>query len=178
MTVTDLDRFQADRVVAEIYPEVGFNIRLSDVNAALGIAQLKKLDTFLARLRTLGKRYDSALKEFSCVDVRAVPSFAVPTYQSYILSLRGASWSQRDRVLDVMLERGVATKRGLMAAHLEPCYRDTDLGRLSGSLRHTEEAVAQTMLLPIFPTLSDEEQTFIVGQLREALAEVLPRLGL
>ncbi len=170
MSVSDIDRHRANRVLIEQYPEIGYNFRLSDLQAAVGLAQLQKLDGFLERRRTVAARYATALEEFESVDAPFVPDYAEPNYQSYIVRLRDADRSLRNCVLDAMHARGVATRRGLMAIHREPCYQGA---RVSGSLRHSDQADAQTMILPIYTELSEEDQAYVIQQLREVLQEVV-----
>jgi dTDP-4-amino-4,6-dideoxygalactose transaminase len=69
-------------------------------------------------------------------------------------------------VLDEMHRRGVATRRGLMACHLEACYRGA---RIAGSLRHTEAATDQTMILPMYADLAEDDQARVVDALRAVL---------
>ncbi len=167
MSISDLERHGAERVVHEEYPEVGYNFRLCDLQAAIGLVQLRKLDHFLARRRAIAAYYDRALEAFDTVDAPFVPAFARPNYQSYIVRLRDADAARRDAVLDEMLRRGVQTRRGLMASHREACYRGA---RIAGSLRHTEAATDQTMVLPMYTDLTEEEQARIVTALRDAVA--------
>ena len=174
MSLSDMERHAADRVVIEEYPEVGYNFRLSDLHAAVGLAQLEKLEGFLARRRALAARYNAALAGREDVAPPFAPDFAEPNHQSYIVRLRGTDRAERDRVLDAMQRRGVATRRGLMAVHREACYRQA---RVSGSLRHAEEADAQTLILPIHAELSDEDQDYAIRQLRETLEERRARGG-
>jgi dTDP-4-amino-4,6-dideoxygalactose transaminase len=68
-----------------------------------------------------------------------------------------------------MHRRGVATRRGLMAVHREPPYREA---RIAGSLAHTEAAADQTMILPIYAGLTDEEQRYVIEALGESLRAV------
>lgn len=167
MSVSDLERHAADRVVIESYPEVGYNFRLSDLHAALGLAQLEKLERLLAERRALAERYDAALAEIPGAVRPRAPAWAEPCHQSYIVRLAGADRAGRDRVMDALHAAGVATRRGLMAVHREPPYRDA---RRGGSLRHSEEADDQTLLLPLYPGLSEDDQAFVVARLREAMA--------
>jgi len=166
MSISDLDRHRAARPLIEEYPEVGFNFRLSDVQAAIGLAQLAKLDAFLARRRLLAARYQQALAGFPELEAPFAPKGAEPNHQSYIVRIRGADAERRNRVIEELQRRGVASRRGLMASHLEPCHRAV---RRSGSLPETERAAAQTLLLPIFHELSEADQDFVIACLREAL---------
>jgi dTDP-4-amino-4,6-dideoxygalactose transaminase len=166
MSVSDLDRHRAGRPLIEDYPEVGYNFRLSDLQAAVGLAQLAKLDAFLARRRQLASRYAAALAAFPDVEAPFAPPGAEPNFQSYIVRLRGADAERRNRVLEELQRRGVASRRGLMASHREPCYRGT---RCAGALHETERAAAQTLLLPIFHELSEADQDYVLACFREAL---------
>jgi dTDP-4-amino-4,6-dideoxygalactose transaminase len=172
MSISDVDRHGADRVITEAYPEVGYNFRLSDLHAAVGLAQLEKLAAFVERRRALATNYDRALEELAELVTPHVPGFAEPNYQSYIVRLHGGDRSARDALLDGMLHRGVATRRGLMAVHREASHPNP---RISGSLEHTERAEAETFILPVYPDLSDDDQRFVVNALRETLAEVMHR---
>jgi dTDP-4-amino-4,6-dideoxygalactose transaminase len=165
MSVSDLERHRSKTVVIEAYGEVGFNFRMSDLQAAVGVAQLARLEEFLARRREIASRYGRALAELPGVVAPGAPGWATPNHQSYMIRMPGADAAERDRVLDVMWSRGVAVRRGVMAAHLEPCYRGA-----AASLPETEHAASQTLLLPIFHGLSDGQQETVV----EALAEALP----
>jgi perosamine synthetase len=167
MSISDVERHRADRVINETYSEIGYNFRLSDLHAAVGIAQLAKLDRLVARRRAVAAFYGEALRHLAAVEPPFVPDFAAPNYQSYIVRLRGAGEAARNRVLDDMYRRGVTMRRGLMAVHREAPYRGA---RISGSLRHTEAATDQTMILPIHAGLTDEEQRYVIENLAEVLA--------
>ena len=114
-----------------------------------------------------------------CSRVRGC-AYAEANQQSYILRLCGADRSARDRLLDALSARGVATRRGLMAVHLEEPYRETrqiPQARRGGSLRESELADSQTFLLPVFPALSQEDQDYVVSCLGEVLEELGPMDG-
>jgi perosamine synthetase len=165
MSVSDLERHRSGRALPEEYPEIGYNFRLSDLHAAVGLAQLAKLEAFLARRRALAARYGAALAALPELEAPFAPQGAEPNYQSYIVRIRGAGEARRNAVLAELQRRGVASRRGLMASHREPCHR----GARAGPLPETERAAAQTLLLPIFHELRDDEQDFVVDALRAAL---------
>jgi dTDP-4-amino-4,6-dideoxygalactose transaminase len=169
MSVSDLERHRAERAIVETYPEVGYNFRLSDLHAAVGIAQLAKLEELLASRRRIAARYDAALAG-SRVEAREAPPWATPNHQSYLVRLRGAGAAARDRVLDRLHRRGVGARRGLMAVHREPAYRDRPPRR---PLPHTEAAEASTLVLPIFPGLEADDQGYVIEELRAAVEEAL-----
>ena len=171
MSVSDLERHQSERVIVEEYGEIGYNFRLSDLHAAVGLAQLAKLDGFLTRRRAIAQRYDAALADIPRLAAPHVPDGMEPNYQSYIVRLRGAERDQRDELLNAMQARGIATRRGLMAAHLEPCYQ----GRpLRWPLSHSVAAEAQTFVLPMYTELTEADQEHVVAQLRSVVGELFP----
>ncbi len=174
MSISDVERHRAAFLVRESYDEVGFNLRLSDVHAALGLAQLAKLPRLLARRRAVAARYATSLAGETAVVLPHVPDGAQPNYQSYIVRLRGEVAGQRNRVMDGLLRRGVATRRGLMASHLEAAHRDT---LRAGPLPHTEAAARETLLLPCHAELSDDDIDYVVTSLREALVEAAASAG-
>jgi len=166
MSVSDLERHRAERPLIESYPEVGFNFRLSDLQAAVGLAQLAKLPAFLARRRLLAERYRAALAGLPELEAPWAPPGTEPNFQSYIVRIRGADAERRNRVIEQLQLRGVASRRGLMASHLEPCHQRA---RRADALRETERAAAQTLLLPIFHELTESDQDYVIDSLRAAL---------
>jgi perosamine synthetase len=165
MSVSDTARHGATQLVIERYVCVGYNYRMSDVHAALGLAQMDRLDEIVQRRRTLAARYDRAFAEMSSLHTPFVPDYAVPNYQSYILQLAPDAPTTRDALLRALLARGVATKPGLMTIHREPAYR----GCRTGPLPNTELAGNRSLLLPLFPQMTDAEQQQVIGAVRESL---------
>ncbi len=163
-SVSDLARHRADTVVIEEYAELGYNYRMTDIQAAIGLEQIKKLDCILTERRRLAARYALLLADLPGVTPPQVPDWATHTYQSYAVRLDPARTPPREAVMAHMLRRGVATRRGVMAIHEEPLYRD---GRTF--LPVTEAVTRETLLLPIFTTLTDVEQDTVVEALREAV---------
>lgn len=169
-SVSDLARHHASTVILEEYDELGYNYRMTDVQAAVGLEQLKKADWILGRRRDLGERYTRLLADIPGVTPPYSPAEASHTYQSYAVRLDPSVWSPRDVVMERMLAQGIATRRGVMAIHLEPYYR-----RRCGHIHLpvTEEATRQTMLLPLFATMTEGEQDMVV----EALHAVCRSVG-
>src|SRR5256712_9075006 len=166
MSVSDLDRHKADRVILEEYEELGFNYRMTDIQASIGLVQLRRLDELLRIRRAKAERYDQELAEIRGVEVPYVPPYAEHTYQSYCLRLGKAAPVDREDLMTRLLRRGIATRRGVMASHLEQVYRDRG-GRVS--LPVTEDASRTTMLIPLFAAMTDDEQTYVIESLREEL---------
>jgi len=166
MSVSDLDRHKADRVIIEEYNELGFNYRMTDIQASIGLVQLGRLDELLRIRRAKAQRYNEELAEVKGIEVPFVPKYAAHTYQSYCLRLTKDCRLDREELMTNLLRRGIATRRGVMASHLEKTYTSRQ-GNVS--LPITEEATRTTMLIPLFATMSDEEQSWVIESLREEL---------
>lgn len=166
MSVSDIERHAADKIILETYPELGYNYRMTDMQAAIGVEQMKKLPSILNKRKQLARRYDSELQKIPHLRVPVVPPYADHNYQSYWIELLDSSPVDRNTLMALLLEKGIATRRGIMAIHREPCYR----AYVSSALPNTERMTDGTLLLPLYPSLSEEELVFITDSLREVLA--------
>jgi dTDP-4-amino-4,6-dideoxygalactose transaminase len=165
MSVSDLDRHKADRPILEEYHELGFNYRMTDIQASIGLVQLRRLDELLRIRIAKAERYERELSGIPQLRTPYTPPYATHTYQSYCLDLDPAV--DRDDLMARLLRRGIATRRGVMASHLEKIYRDR-VGTVS--LPITEQKAKSTMLIPLFATMTDDEQTYVIESLREELS--------
>jgi dTDP-4-amino-4,6-dideoxygalactose transaminase len=160
-------RHQSGTTDFEEYCELGYNYRMSDVHAAIGLAQLGKLDWILAERRRLAERYSALLAG----DERIVPPYEPPTYmhtfQSYCVRLHtGGRGPARASIMAELAAQGIATRKGVMATHLEPTYRSQ---MPDVSLPVTETAADETLLLPLYAGMTEAEQDTVVSALRRAL---------
>jgi perosamine synthetase len=153
MSLSDHARHVMRPTVFETYPEIGFNHRITDIQASIGLRQLDRLDDALARRRVIAERYWAALAQHPFLRPPVVPGGLEPNWQSYQISLTANAPLTRDAVMDRLYEAGVPTRRGVMASHLEPPYRRTD-----HDLPVTEAAAASTLQLPMHPTLTAAQQ--------------------
>jgi len=165
-SISDLARHSAKKVLFEKYTVLGYNYRISDLEAAVGIMQLKKLPHILERRRKLAERYSGILGKIDCLEVPYVPGYAKPNFQSYIVRLKKNSPKTQKQVIQEMQKKGIATRPGVMAIHLEPLYRKKYEGI---SLPVTEECSRSTILLPLFPQMSEKEQVYVIENLEEVL---------
>ena len=164
MSVSDLDRHKAERPILEEYHELGFNYRMTDIQASIGLVQIRRLDELLKIRVAKADRYGRELADLKKVRTPYTPPYATHTYQSYCLDLDASV--DRDDLMARLLRRGVATRRGVMASHLEKVYLDR-VGKVS--LPITEQKARSTMLIPLFATMTDDEQTYVIESLREEL---------
>ena len=166
MSVSDLARHQADRVIIEEYPEVGFNYRMTDIQASIGLVQIRRLDELLAQRRVRADRYNRELPGIRGIEIPYVPPYAEHTYQSYCVRLTKDCPLDREELMTRLLRRGIATRRGVMASHLERTYTERQ-----GTVRLpiTEEATRTTMVIPLYASMTEDEQSYVIDALREEL---------
>src|SRR5438132_2942624 len=166
MSVSDLDRHKADRVIIEEYNDLGFNYRMTDIQASIGLVQIRRLDELLGIRVAKATRYNAELAKIKGLEVSYPPPYATHTYQSYCVRLTKDARLEREELMSRLLKRGIATRRGVMASHLEKVYRDR-VGKVW--LPVTEEAARTTMLIPLFASMTDDEQSYVIDALREEL---------
>jgi dTDP-4-amino-4,6-dideoxygalactose transaminase len=166
MNVPDTVRHHSNRIIFEQYPMCGFNYRLTDVQAAIGREQLKRLAEIVARRREVAQEYGQLLRsEVPQVELPAEPEWAQTNWQSYCVRLP-AKVDQR-AVMQHMLDRGVSTRRGIMCIHREQAYADLPC---PWPLTQSERAQDECILLPLFPQMTSETVREVVGALQDAIA--------
>jgi perosamine synthetase len=164
MSVSDLERHKAQRVIIESYLEIGYNYRMTDMQAAMGIVQMKKLPEILKKRQDIAERYNEAFSKIACLRVPKVPEYAVHNYQSYWVEILDNSTVNRNELMQRLLEKGISTKRGVMAIHKEPCY-----SKYNVTLPNTERITANTIILPLYPSMADEEVQYVIEGLFDIL---------
>jgi dTDP-4-amino-4,6-dideoxygalactose transaminase len=178
MSVPDTVRHSSREVLFESYPELGFNYRLTDIQAAIGREQLKRIPEAIAQRRGLATRYRELLADIPGLVLPAEPEWAHSNWQSYCVRLPEKA-NQR-AVMQHMLDAGIATRRGIMCAHLEPAYHDpatwrcAQVGCKSGgscpNLAESERAQREGVILPLFSEMTEEQQSQVSVALRQALS--------
>jgi perosamine synthetase len=167
MSVSDRVRSSSAAVVRESYLEVAYNYRLTDIQAAMGIEQLRRLPTMVQRRQELAAMYDERLAAHEVVRTPVVSSDISWNVQTYAVRLQGWSAEQRDRVMQRMLNAGVATRAGVMTAHREPAYADRET-----ALPVSEHASDSSLMMPLFTTMTDREVDASATALLDAVAHV------
>jgi len=165
MSVPAHVRHAADRVVNESYDTLGWNYRLTDLQAAVGREQLKRLPGAVARRRHLAQRYSVALSQVPGIAAPAEPGWARTNWQSYCVRL-GPEIDQ-GRAMQALLDRGIATRRGVMCAHREPAYPKGTWRCGGEDLRHSEAAQDSGIVLPLYPDMAEADQDAVVAALGE-----------
>lgn len=165
MAVSDLARHKSDKVIFESYPVIGYNFRLTDVQAAIGLVQLTKLPSFLEKRARLAKLYNELFSSNEYLQCPYVPDYSRHNFQSYILRFKPECPISCNALMQELLEKGIATRRGVMCSHLELAY--ADIGRRM-PLDKSECAVEETMIIPLYPGLTDSELQHVVDSIMQA----------
>jgi dTDP-4-amino-4,6-dideoxygalactose transaminase len=150
--------------VIEKYLEVGFNYRMTDFQAAIGLVQFGKLDRMISRRRALAQRYQELLADIPGLVTIRDPEYGMTNYQFFWVLLPPGFPVSRDEMLTELANAGVSARRGIMAAHLEPAYGDYQ----GASLPVTEQMSRDSLILPLFHEMTEGEQDHVVSVFRTA----------
>ena len=165
MSVSDTVRHSALTVIQEEYSVLGYNYRMTDIQAAIGREQLKRLPEIVSRRRVLAARYDERLATVPGVTTPTEPSWARTNWQSYVIRVE----ADRQRlIMQKLLDAGISTRKGAMNAHREAAY-PPNTWRQSGSLRESESAQDSAIVLPLFHQLTESDQDRVIDELTQAV---------
>lgn len=161
MSVPDTVRHKSKKVIFEEYVMTGYNYRMTDIQAAIGIEQLKKLPDIISERRRLASLYAQALKEIKWLAPPLEKSYLRSNWQSYPVRILDVQEYRQLDVMQSLMDNGIATRRGIMNAHQELPYSSHKL-RLSES----ESARDSVVLLPLFIGMTDEDVSQITSSLK------------
>jgi perosamine synthetase len=178
MSIPDTIRHRSKEIIFESYLDLGFNYRLTDIQAAVGREQLKRLPELLSRRRYLAAQYHKRLVKISALGLPLEPPWAKSNWQSYCVRLPLGK-DQRE-VMQKLSDEGIATRKGVMCSHREPAYqtgKNSEGGerfRVDSSpsvkypLGASEAAQDQCIILPLYPQMADDDLDRVVRCLTEA----------
>jgi perosamine synthetase len=160
MSLTDFERNSGDPTAFEAYPEIGYNFRITDIQAAVGLCQLDRLDDLIARRARVARRYIAALSKNEFIAPPHVPDHVTPNWQSFQVRVKAGGPLDRNALMKALHAEGIATRRGVMASHLELPYRSR-----AAKLPNTEAAAAECLQLPIHSGMDDAQVDTVLGAL-------------
>jgi dTDP-4-amino-4,6-dideoxygalactose transaminase len=168
MSVPDVVRHSASQVIFEDYPIVGYNYRMTDIQAAIGREQIKRLPAIVTRRRELAQRYSSRLQSMPRIVPPHEPPWARTNWQSYAIRLE-APLDQRT-VMQRMLDAGVSTRRGVMNVHREASY-PPGTWRAGSGMANGEQAQDTTVVMPLYHQLTEDDQDRVIGALASSILD-------
>ncbi|MDK4736822.1 DegT/DnrJ/EryC1/StrS family aminotransferase [Rhizobium sp. CNPSo 3490] len=169
MSVTDAVRHGSKQVIFEDYDELGYNYRMTDLQAAVGRVQLRRLPELVAERRRIAAQYCERLSTIAGLTLPMEPDWARSNWQSFCVRLPDAV-DQR-AVMQVLLDQGISTRRGVMNIHLEGAYSGQCVNRAATGLARSVSAQQETIILPLFAQMTDLDIVRVVEALRAALEE-------
>jgi perosamine synthetase len=164
MSVPDTVRHGSDEVIFEDYLLVGFNYRMTDVQAAVGRKQLERLPDLVSRRREIATSYAELLGSIEGLALPMEPKWARSNWQSYCVRLPNRVGQKA--VMQNLLHQGIATRRGIMCSHREPPYAGE---KQRHDLRQSEEAQDHSVLLPIYTQMTEDDLVRVADALRSEL---------
>jgi perosamine synthetase len=166
MDVSDVARHQSKSVILERYDEVGYNFRMTDMQAAVGLVQLGRVEGFIQRRREFAARYTEALSRFDWMVPPSEPVGLRQNYQSYMVRLKANAPISRDDLMQALLDRGISTRRGIMASHREKPYFSN---RVDSLLPETNSATDNCIILPLFHQMTEQDQNHVIDSIHEVV---------
>jgi perosamine synthetase len=164
MDVPDTVRHSSPQVIFESYRFVGFNYRMTDVQAAVGRKQLERLPELVARRRAIANQYTELLGNLEGLTLPFEPEWARSNWQSYCVRLPDKV--DQKTVMQNLLDQGIATRRGIMCSHREAPYSNNGQRH---DLRQSELAQDHSILLPIYAQMTADDQVRVASALRTEL---------
>lgn len=164
MNVPDTIRHEANKVIFEDYVTTAFNYRMTDIQAAIGIEQLKRLDGIIAERQNLAMTYEKLLMDIPYLEPLRVNDMIHPNWQSYPVKLHPKFPLSQLEIMQRLLDKDIMTRRGIMNAHQEAAYR-------SGNwfLPNSETGRDRTILLPLFPGMTMNDLKYITASIYEII---------
>lgn len=168
MSVSDLERHKSASTTFESYEVIGYNYRMTDIQAAIGISQIKLLEGIIDKRVQIAKKFNDAFNSESGLLPVTPPSYVSRwNYQSYHLRLEKLGLEQRNKMMQYLEQKGVSTRRGIPPIHKEPVYASGGY-----KLPVTERVSESSFFIPIFPQLTDIEVEYIIESVLAGYASI------
>ena len=159
MNINDRERHLSSKILFEEHVEVGYNYRMTDIQAAIGIMQMEKLDWLVEERRKIAYQYLTAFKDVHAFRLPIEPEGYFTNYQSFSIYLTASCPISRNEFMEKLLLRGISTRRGIMLAHREKAY--TNL-MYHCQLPKSEDLNEKSVLLPLFVPMEPQDVIIII----------------
>lgn len=166
MSVNDRVRHQSDKVLFEDHLELGYNYRMTDFQAAIGLQQLKKLDWIISKRREIALRYNNELKEIDCIILPEEKEGYFSNYQSFSIYIKETCSISRNELMQKLLNAGIASRRGIMTSHRESAYK-SDYNEIH--LPVSEDASDRSIMIPIYIPMESSDIDHVISNLKNFL---------
>jgi dTDP-4-amino-4,6-dideoxygalactose transaminase len=166
MSVNAGARHGATKIIFEDHLEVAYNYRMTDIQAAVGIQQLAKLDWIVDERRKIAERYLKELSDIECIRLPREEEGYVTNWQSFSIYVKESAPISRNDLMQALLDRGIASRRGVMTSHRETAYKEQCTGL---SLPRTEDACDRSIIIPLYVPMSADDVSTVISALRALL---------
>lgn len=160
------ERHEKNDPLPPAFDMLGYNYRMSDIHAAVGVEQMKKLPWIIDMRVEIARRYNAGLQDLECLQTPYVPEGYTHTYQSYVITLD--SKRARDTMMTKLAEKGIGTRQGTSAVHLLGYYHKK-YGLEDSDLPASAQADRTTLALPMYPQMTDAEQDYVIENVRQVV---------
>jgi len=166
MSVNAGVRHGATKIIFEDHLEVAYNYRMTDIQAAVGIQQLAKLDWIVSERRKIAEQYLSALADIDCIRLPKEEPGYFTNWQSFSIYVKKNSPLTRNDLMQALLDKGIASRRGVMTSHRETAYKTYCTGL---QLPRSEDACDNSIIIPLYVPMADEDIQQVIASLKNLL---------
>jgi perosamine synthetase len=159
MSVNDRARHEANKIIFEDHVEIGYNYRMTDIQAAVGIKQLEKLDWIVEERRKIAAIYNEAFKNIDSIRVPLEEEGYFSNYQSYSIYLEHSCPVSRNALMQQLLDKGIASRRGVMTSHRETAYKHL---QENTRLEVSEDLQDNSIMLPLYVPMKEQEINYVI----------------
>ena len=162
MSINDQVRHSSNKILFEEHVVVGYNYRMTDIQAAIGIKQLEKLNWIIVERRKIALQYLDAFKNIDSIVLPTEQEGYLSNYQSFSIYLKRNCKIGRNELMQELLDKGISTRRGVMTSHREKAY--LDLG-YKLQLPISEDASDRSIIIPLFIPMNQSDVEFVIKEL-------------
>ena len=148
---------------------LGYNYRMTDIQASLGISQLKKLDSFVKRRREIAKIYNEAFKDNPYFDTPVEKDYAFHSYHLYPIRLKDEYKEKKKEIFKDLRKEGIGVQVHYIPVYRQPFYQK--LGYKKGLCPNAEDFYEREISIPIYPTMGDEDMDFVIQKVLKVFKE-------
>lgn len=166
-TKLDMEPRPQDEICNYQQIDLGFNYRMTDMQAALGLSQLRRVDEFVSKRNDIAKRYDQLFRGMAIITPWISPK-CYASYHLYVIRLELDKISKTQKYIhDALHSKGVLVNLHYIPVYYHPFYER--MGFQRGYCQGSEKYYGEALSIPIYPELTDEQQDFVVNAIRESI---------
>jgi len=166
MSVSDRERHSASKIIFEDHVELGYNYRMTDIQAAMGIKQLEKLEMIIEERRKIAMKYIDALRDINCIRLPIEKQSYFSNYQSFSIFLKENCKISRNELMQQLFNMEISSRRGIMTSHRETAYKDI-VNNIS--LPVTENLCDNSIIIPLYFPMLDVDIDKVISNLKVLL---------